>query len=227
MRQVPSVLSVWPRTIIADLRRRGRNVDRVLDEAGLDLRRVNHEGARIPSQAQAKLMDIAAREFADDCYGIHLAAKVDVRDADALAYIGLASHTLGDALANVARYSQVFNEAGRFEISAEDGLAVVAASAVDPSFVHERQQMEFTAGLLLHLYRFVTKRRVTPVSVHFVHSRQHGLREVSRHFGCRVSYLQQRCQIVLKSSDMAIPISTSDYRLLKVLINDLDDRREQ
>jgi AraC-like DNA-binding protein len=217
MRQAPEVLSMWPRTIIADLRRHGRNVESTLDEAGLDLRTVNREGGRIPSQAQAKLMDIAARELDDGCYGIHLAAKVDVHDADALAYIGLASHTLGDALANIARYSQVFNEAGRFEISTEDGLTVVAASTVDPSFVHERHQMEFTAGLLLHLYRVLTKRQVTPVSVHFVHSRQHGLREVSRYFGCKVSYLQNRWQIVLKSSDMAIPIDTSDYRLLKVL----------
>jgi AraC-like DNA-binding protein len=77
--------------------------------------------------------------------------------------------------------------------------------------------MEFGAGLLLHLYRFLTKRQVTPVSVHFVHSRQHGLREVSRYFGCSVSYLQNRSQIVLKASDMKIPIDTSDYRLLNVL----------
>jgi AraC-like DNA-binding protein len=76
---------------------------------------------------------------------------------------------------------------------------------VDPSFVQHRQQMEFGAGVLLHLYRFLTNRQVTPASVHFVHSRQHGLREVSRYFGCRVSYLQNRSQIVLKASDMANP----------------------
>jgi AraC-like DNA-binding protein len=208
---------VWPRTIIADLRRHGGNVDRVLDEAGLNLRMVNRERGRIPWQAQSKLMDIAARELADDCYGIHLAAKVDVRDADALAYIGLASRTLGEALANLARYVQTFNEVVRFDLSTEDGLTVFGIGGVDPSFVHHRQQMEFGAGLLLHLYRFLTMRQVTPVSVHFVHGRRHGSREVSRYFGCKVSYLQNRPQIVLKASDMAVPIDTSDYRLLKVL----------
>jgi AraC-like DNA-binding protein len=208
---------VWPRTIVADLRRHGRNIDRILDEAGLDLRRVNQEGGRIPWQAQAKLMDIAARELGDDCYGIHLAAKVDVRDADALAYIGLASHTLGDALVNIARYVQTFNKVIQLDLSAEDGLTILGASGVDPSFVHQRQQMEFGAGFLLHLYRLLTRRQVAPVSVHFIHGRQHGVREVSRYFGCKVSYLQNRSQIVLKASDMAIPIDTSDYRLLTVL----------
>ena len=217
MRHVPSVLSVWPRTIVADLRRNGRNVDRILAEAGLDLRMINREGGRIPWQAQATLLDIAARELADDRYGVHLAANVDVRDADALAYVGLASHTLGEALANLARYVQTFNEVVRFDLSTEDGSTVLGISGVDPALVHHPQQMEFGAGLLLHLYRFLTRRQVTPVSVHFVHGRQHGRREVSRYFGCKVSYLQNRSQIVLKASDMAVPIETSDYRLLKVL----------
>jgi len=217
MRHVPSVLSVWPRTIVADLRRNGRNVDRILAEAGLDLRMINREGGRIPWQAQATLLDIAARELADDRYGLHLAAKVDVRDADALAYVGLASRTLGEALANLARYVQTFNEVVQFDLTTEDGLTVFAISGVDPALVHHPQQVEFGTALLLHLYRFLTKRLVTPVSVHFVHGRQHGQREVSRYFGCKVSYLQNRSQIVLKASDMAIPIDTSDYRLLRVL----------
>jgi AraC-like DNA-binding protein len=162
-------------------------------------------------------MEIAARELGDDCYGIHLAAKVDVRDADAIAYVGLASHTLGEALVNIARYVQIFNEVLQFDLSTEDGLTVLGASGVDPSLVHQRQQMEFGASFLLHLYRLLTRRQVTPVSLHFVHGRRDGLREVLRHFGCKVSYLQNRTQIVFKASDMALPIDTSDYRLLKVL----------
>ena len=96
----PTVLSVWPKTIVHDLRQQGRNVDKVLGEAGLDLRTVNREGGRIPWLGQARLLEIAARELGDDCYGVHLAARVDVRDADVIAYLGLASRTLGDALAN-------------------------------------------------------------------------------------------------------------------------------
>jgi AraC-like DNA-binding protein len=208
---------VWPRTIVADLRQHGRNVDGTLDEAGLDLRGVNREGGRIPWGAQAKLMDIAARELADDCYGIHLAAKVDVRDTDVLAYVGLASHTLGDALANLARYVKIFNEVVEFDLSTGDGVTVLGVRGADPSFVHHGQQVEFGAALLLHLYRFVTRRQITPVEVHFVHGRQHGQRELSRYFGCKVRYLQDRVRVVFRASDMAVPIETSDYRLLKIL----------
>jgi AraC-like DNA-binding protein len=217
MRQALTVLSVWPRKIVDDLRRHGRNVDRILAEADLDLRSVNRQGGRIPWQAQAKLIDIAARELGDDCYGIHLAANVDVRDTDALAYVGLASHTLGEALANLARYVKIFNEVVEFDLSTEDGVTVLGVNGVDPSFIHHGQQIEFGAGLLLHLYRFVTKRQITPVEVHFVHGRQHGQREMSRYFGCRVRYLQNRVGIVFSATDMATLIDTSDNRLLKIL----------
>ena len=218
MRQALTVLSVWPRTIVDDLRRQGGTInDHILDEAGLDLRTVNREGGRIPWQAQARLMDIAARELGDDCYGVRLAARVDVRDAGALAYVGLASHTLGDAIANFARYVRIFNEVVQIDLTADNGVTILDISGADPSFVHYRQQMEFGIALLLNLYRFLTKRQVAPTEVHFVHARQKGAREVSRYFGCKVSYLQRRARIAFKASDAAIPIATSDHRLLKIL----------
>ena len=165
--QALTVLSVWARVIVTDLRRHGRNVEAALDEVDLNLRVVNREGGRIPWEAQAKLMDIAARELADDCYGLHLASKVDVRDVGVIAYIGVASRTFGDALANLARYVQVFNEALRFDLSTEDGATIIGIMAADPSLLHYRQQMEFGIGLLLNAYRFFTKQQVTPAEVRF------------------------------------------------------------
>ena len=70
------------------------------------LRGGNREDGRIPWLAQSSLIEVAARELADNCYGLHLAARVDVRDADVLAYLGLASRKFGDALANLARYAR-------------------------------------------------------------------------------------------------------------------------
>ena len=58
---------------------------------------------------------------------------------------------------------------------------------------------------------------ITPLEVVFVHHRRERLREVSRFFGCRVSYGERRARIVLKAKDLAIPIPTADYRLLKIL----------
>ncbi|MCP4306949.1 MAG: AraC family transcriptional regulator, partial [bacterium] len=172
MSNTPTVLSVWPKTIVEDLRREGTNVDGILGEADLDLRAVNREGGRIPFPAQAKLMEIAARELGDDCYGLHLAARVDVRDADALAYVGLASRTLGDALENLARYLRVFTEAVQITLSNDNGAVTVRLNPAELSYLQNRQQAEFGSGLLLHAWRAFTGRDITPLEVNFVHDRR-------------------------------------------------------
>jgi len=213
----PTILSVWPRAIVADLRAQGRNVERVLREAGLDLREINREGGKIPWLAQAKLMELAASELRDDCYGLHLAARVDVRDADVIAYLGLTSRTLGDALANLARYVRVFTEAVQFELAIEDGAATVDFVPASPALFRHRQQTEFSMGVLIQSYRDFTGRRITPLEVAFVHHRREGMRKVSHFFGCKVSYGETRARMVLKAKDLALPIPTADHRLFNVL----------
>src|SRR5258708_23259154 len=69
MSKVPMVRSVWPRVIVRDLRKHGKDVGRILGESGLDLRTINREGGRIPWEKQARLMEIVARELGVYCYG--------------------------------------------------------------------------------------------------------------------------------------------------------------
>jgi AraC-like DNA-binding protein len=162
-------------------------------------------------------MDIAAREFGDDCYGLHLALRVDVRDADVLAYLGLASKTLGEALANLTRYTRVFTEAFQPEVSTEDGAAIIDLIQAKPAFLHYRQQAEFGTALLLRAYRVFTGREIRPLEVTFAHSRRDRRRELSHFFGCRVSFGEPCIRIVLGAKDLAIPIATADHRLLSIL----------
>jgi len=217
MKSSPTVLAVWVGVVAEDLREHRKNAGRVLAEVGLDLPTINRDGARIPWKAQADLLEIAALELGDDSYGLHLAQRVDVRDAGAIAYLGLASRTLGEALLNFERYARVFNEGARIKISTDGDTAVIGINSVDPSILHQRQQMEFSAAVLVHAYRTFTGRQITPVEVGFVHDRRAERRELTRFFGCVVEYLQNDAAIVLKPKDLTIPIATADDRLLKIL----------
>jgi len=70
---------------------------------------------------------------------LHLSAKVDVRDAAALGYLGLASRTLGDALSNLERYAQTFTEAAQLSLFTNGETAVVQ---LNPAVQQYRQQAE-------------------------------------------------------------------------------------
>jgi len=65
----PTVLAVWARVIAEDLREQRKDTEALFAEAGIALRTINHDGARIPSKSQAHLLEIAARELGDNCYG--------------------------------------------------------------------------------------------------------------------------------------------------------------
>jgi AraC-like DNA-binding protein len=225
--QIPTVQSLWARSIAEDLHKFGRSVDAVLAEAGLSLRAINRGGGRVPWLAQARLLEITARELADDCYGIHLASRVDAQDFGVLAYVGLMSRTFGEALNNLSRYSRVFNDALRIDLSTRDGMTIVGITSADPSLFHYRQQMEFAVGATVNAYRLFTKQQVTPVEVRFVHARSDGMTEISRRLGCEVSFRQSQVELVFKASDMAILIPAADHRLHKVLQTHGDSIIEQ
>ena len=70
---------------------------------------------------------------------------------------------------------------------------------------------------LLSYYRFCTRRRITPLEVRFVHLRRTGLDELRRILGCPVSFGCARVEETLKREDLAIPIPSSDDKLLALL----------
>src|SRR5262245_52723412 len=87
------VRALWARMVVDRFRQAGADLESALAEAGLELRSLNKADAWIPFAAHAKLLEIAARDLGDDCFGLNLSITVDIRDAGLLAYLGIASRT--------------------------------------------------------------------------------------------------------------------------------------
>src|SRR5262245_8361509 len=106
-----SVKPLWAKLVAQELKRQGANIEGALAEAGLEQRALNNAEGWIPFSAHAQLLEIAARELRDDCFGLHFSETVDIRDAGLIGYLGIASKTVEDGLHNLARYLRVFSEA--------------------------------------------------------------------------------------------------------------------
>ena len=212
-----SVSAAWAQVVAGELRKAGVDLESALREAGLEARTINNEDAWIPYTRHAALLEIAARELKDDCYGAKLGARIDPRKADALSYMGAACRTLEDGLRNLERYSYVVTEAFRFRLKVEGNTARIVAEPTDPAFPRFRQAVEFGLSVLLHAYRRFTRHPITPLSVSFMHSREKRLAEIRALFGCPVRFGRSIIAIELHRRDLALPIPTSDDRLLKML----------
>jgi AraC-like DNA-binding protein len=211
-----AIRNVWARYVFQDLRDRDLKPDAALREAGLTKLALAGEGW-IPFTKHSALLDCAAGLTGDDCYGARMATKVDIRDSGAVAYIGFASKTLEDALRNLERYSRVLSETVQIRLSFGDRTATLEGITDRDLLVRCGQAMEFGTSLLLSYYRFCTHRRITPLEVRFVHRRRTGLNELRRILGCPVSFGCARVEETLRREDLAIPIPSSDDKLLGLL----------
>lgn len=87
-------------------------------------------GERSPSSSHfgrgtSRLLDWAAEAIEDAAFGLHLAQRADPRDAGIFIYVASAAENLSEALALLARYSRIANEAARVKLTATpDGLVV-------------------------------------------------------------------------------------------------------
>jgi AraC-type transcriptional regulator len=124
-----SVRPLWTRRVAEELKKEGADCEAALAESGLDWRSLNKADGWIPFERHAELLEIAAREFKNDFYGMTLAQRVDVRDGDILAYLGIASETVEAALRNMARYSKVFSEAFQVDLELDGGSGTLEFTA--------------------------------------------------------------------------------------------------
>lgn len=227
MPQAPGIRTLGASIVMQELRRQGFDVEKIASAARLEERTLNRKDAWIPFCKHAELLEIAAQETGDECLGLRAAMLVDPRDLGAIGYVGLSSRTLGDALVNLKRYLATINEAVRLDLSIEANLARLAFEPVDPSFLRDRQAMEFAAGAHVHGYRFFTRRRIAPLEVQFAHAFAGGAKDQQRLLGCPVSFGRNRSQIILNQQDLALPIDSADDRLLEVLKSHCDEILKQ
>ena len=219
MAETPKVRNTIARTVGEKLKEAGIAVEPLLKEAGLQAYHLNQDDGWLRYEGYARLLEAAAREFKDPYYGLNFARCMDPRDFGALAYVGLSSKTLEDALLNLARYSKVQTEAWRFDLITEGPTAVVHAMPAKAAFNRYPQAAELGMGMVVFAYLAFLGQPLAPLEIWFVHPLT-ATRKKARYeklLGCPVKFGQKRCQIVLHRKSLLLPIKTADDRLLKIL----------
>ncbi len=225
------IRAVWAHHAFNELKRRKVDTYAALQRAELSQLSLMDPEQWIPFDKEVRFFEAAAKLSGDDCFGVHLGARIDPRTAGLIAYIGLAAKTLDDAFRNFTHYLKVHNAALRTAII-DDGPHVRLVTELNqPELYQYVQRSEFGASLILHVTRWLTQRDVCFHETHLVHSREQYCHEVQRVLDCRVLFDQQRDEIVFHRDDMTVPLPTADDHLLTVLCKNADqllqERSEQ
>lgn len=220
----PKVDAVWVRLICRDLEKRGVEYHSLLQDAGIHNIDFTDAAARVPVAKSDRLFEIAAKHTGDDVFGLQLGAKADPREIGLLAYVGLSSETLSDAIHNLSHYIRVFTDRLALSIDIRGSECEIRAAAEnDPGEVTAKHANEAGMAVLLKCYRLFSGRNITPLEVHFRHPRKTSLEAVRLVFECPVHFQSDAIRLVFKKSDLSIPLASADAKLLQILRGYCDD----
>lgn len=220
MADKPNIRNTGAKQVLGELKEAGIATDPLVLEAGLQMYQLNRDEGWIPYEGFALLMEAAAREMADPYYGLNLARRTDPREYGALAYIGLSSATLEDALLNLERYLSVETEAWALDLDMQSRSVALHLNPSRPDFYRHVQAAEEHVGAMINAYQFFLAEPLVPQEVHFVHPLEpdRSKARIEELLGCAVRFNQNRGQVILDKKSMLLPIGTADDHLLKILI---------
>jgi len=217
----PTGIGLASRLAVALLERRGIDPGSLLKQAGLSETALS-DRTRIPVIAQIKFLQLVADALADDWIGLTLAADFDLREMGALYYVAASSQLFGDAVQRLERYARLGNEALSVRIKKGKVCGVALSYTGVPRHL-DRHQIELLALAFLRLCRQILGRRVTPVSVRFVHHRSGDLHEMTRHFGDCVEFDAGTDEICFESGLLDVPLASGDPFLSELMLKSCEE----
>ena len=217
MIRAPRVHARLASKIVDDLKRQNFPVDDLLKEAGIRRADLGDPDSRVSYAAVIRLMERAATLLGEPGFGLRLGASQDISDSGILGFVMLNSATLLDAVRNLQRYFLVIGDGEEIEVDQGGPHVKLRFREGDPALRGLRQNSEYFAALIVRACRDMTRRRVSPVRVEFMHSRPNARIDYEAYLGCPVRFRADWDAVVFESETMQMPIVGANHKLLKVL----------
>jgi AraC-like DNA-binding protein len=190
--------------------------------AGLTIEDVEDRKRRLDAGAQVRMLELAARELQDDCFGFRLARDFELGQIGLLYYVMSSSERLADALRNAERYCAINNEGVRLRVSLERAL-VIGFEHLDIDRLSDRHHTEFWLVTLVRICRTLTGGRLAPKQIKLQHFRPETPPEVRSHLGCEIDFSADTDEIIFPEPIAALPVIGADVYLNKLLLQYADE----
>jgi AraC-like DNA-binding protein len=225
--RLPTATGFAAEQVVSFLRTRDIDPSPLLNSLGLSEQDFNKGQIRISADAQSRLLEAVAETLHDPALGLHLAEGVNPREMGLLFYVMSAGKDLGEALALLARYCRIVNEAIRLQLKLRDRDLVVDGHLVGVPRFRATQSAEFGIAVILKMLREITGRHIHPTSMTLVHVRHTHSREFERFCGCPIEFGGSSGEMVFSPSSLAAPLITEDVHLLDALRPICDEAAKQ
>lgn len=219
---IPSATGGIARLAFDRLRDTGMNLAPVMAGAGLTTEDVEDRKRRLDASVQVNVLELAANELQDDCFGFRLARDFELGKIGLLYYVMASSERLIDALRNAARYCAINNEGVRLRVSLERSLAI-ELEYLNIDRACDRHHMEFWVVTLVRICRTLTDSRLAPKQIKLKHFRPEIPTDVRSHLGCKIAFAANRDEILFPAVIGTFPVVGADVHLNELLLQYADE----
>ena len=190
--------------------------------AGLTTEDVQDSKRRLDASAQVRVLELAAKELQDDCFGFHLARGFELGEIGLLYYVMASSERLADALRNAERYCAINNEGVRLRLSLEPTFTIgLEYRNIDR--LSDCQHMEFWLVTLVRICRTLTNSRLAPKQIKLKHFRPSTPLDVRSDLGCEIDFAANSDEILFAAPIGALPVVGADVHLNRLLLQYADE----
>jgi AraC-like DNA-binding protein len=190
--------------------------------AGLTTEDVQDRKRRLNASAQIRVLELAANELQDDCFGFRLARDFELGEIGLLYYVMSSSDRLVDGLRNAERYCALNNEGVRLRVSLERTLAI-GFEYLNIDRLSDCHHMEFWVVTLVRICRTLTSSRLAPKQIKLRHFRPETPPDVRSHLGCEIDFAADSDEISFPAPIGALPVVGADVYLHKLLLQYADE----
>jgi AraC-like DNA-binding protein len=203
--------------VAVGLQAAGADVEAVFARAGIPLAEVGDPERRFPRERIILLWEKACEAVDDPAFGLHIAERVPYGAFGVLEYIARSSATLGEALARVARYVRLLEDAAEVALLRQ-GYEVTVVPGLGGGWFIQSDVMECLLAMTLRLLRELSgDAGLLPRAVEFRHAAPADTREHTRVFGVDVRFGTERDGITFAAAQLELPVVQADPRLAAIL----------
>ena len=201
------------RAFVEAFRRLGYDVDRLLLEVGCPMSEFENPDGQIPCELSTAFFCRTQEVRPFKNLWAHLGAETPIGVFKLLDYLVMTTDTVGEALAQLARYFKISGAPCTIEIK-DDEDPVRMLLAVNGTAL--KQSAEYGVALNVLRLRSETDGRVTIDHVSFVHQPD-DVADLEQLFGCEVRGNGAWAGLAIPRADMAIPLRRRDPILREML----------
>jgi AraC-like DNA-binding protein len=185
---------------------------------GLDIPAILARQRRLPAADFVKIWRAVCTAGGDSDFGLHYAgATCSQPSGDIVSVLILNSPTLGNALEKLARYHDLATDYVSLRLECQGEQAVLELAPVLKSLPFDRHLAEAMLATLAFRLQALSGGEASLLEARFAHPRPPDTAEHARLFGCRLRFDQPHNGLVMRRSDLELPVFLASQELAESL----------